>query len=367
MHPLSRPHSLERRQERLRQLLERRKLPLLVVSNPVNIFYLTGFRGSAGVAILGPSEALLWVDPRYTQQAREQARGVEVVEERGSLLKAAGRWLGKRGVKKAGYEDGHLTCAGLRELAGQTPGTVRLTPAGGLVEELRYVKDPEEIECIRNAGRLTAAVLAEVIKQVRPGVRECDLAAEIDYRLRRRGADGAAFETIVASGPRAAWPHARASAKLLKKSELVIFDLGAILRGYAADMTRTFYLGNPSRRVRSLYSAVLEAQQRAVRGLGAGKRGREDVDAAARRALAARGLDGCFTHSTGHGVGLEIHEKPRLARGEWQRLEAGCVVTVEPGVYLEGLGGIRIEDTVLVRRGGREILTPAPKDDWIIM
>jgi Xaa-Pro aminopeptidase len=366
MHPLSRPHSLERRQERLRQLLERRKLPLLLVSNPVNIFYLTGFRGSAGVAILGPSEAFLWVDPRYTQQAREQARGVEVVEERGSLLKAAGRCLGKMGVKKAGYEDGHLTCAGLRELAGQTPGTVRLTPAGGLVEELRYVKDPEEIECIRNAGWLTAAVLAEVIKQVRPGVRECDLAAEIDYRLRRRGADGAAFETIVASGPRAAWPHARASAKLLKKSELVIFDLGAILRGYAADMTRTFYLGNPSRRVRSLYSAVLEAQQRAVRSLGAGKRAR-DVDAAARRALAARGLDGCFTHSTGHGVGLEIHEKPRLARGEQQRLEAGCVVAVEPGVYLEGLGGIRIEDTVLVRRGGGEILTPAPKDDWIIM
>lgn len=256
MHPLSRPHSLERRQERLRQLLERRKLPLLAVSNPVNIFYLTGFRGSAGVAILGPSEAFLWVDPRYTQQAREQARGVEVVEERGSLLKAAGRWLGKRGVKKAGYEDGHLTCAGLRELAGQTPGTVRLTPAGGLIEELRYVKDAEEIECIRSAGQLTCAVFEEVVPHVRPGVRECDLAAEIDYRLRRRGADGAAFETIVASGPRAAWPHARASAKLLKKSELVIFDLGAILRGYAADMTRTFYLGNPSRRVRSLYSEI---------------------------------------------------------------------------------------------------------------
>jgi len=366
MHPLSRPHSLAKRLERLRQLLERRKLPLLVVSSPVNVFYLTGFRGSAGVAIFGASEALLWVDPRYTQQAREQAPGVEVIEERGSLLKAAGRWLGKRGRRAAGYEDGHLTCAGLRELAGQTPGSVRLRPVGELVEELRYVKDPEEVECIRNAGQLTAAVFAEVMRQVRPGVRECDLAAEIDYRLRRRGADGAAFEAIVASGPRAAWPHARASAKLLKKSELVIFDLGAILRGYAADMTRTLYLGNPGRDVRSLYRAVLEAQRRAVRSVGAGKRARE-VDAAARRALAARGLDGCFTHSTGHGVGLEIHEKPRLARGEGQRLEVGCVVTVEPGVYLEGLGGIRIEDTVLVRRGGREILTPAPKDDWIIM
>ena len=318
------------------------------------------------MAIFGPSEALLWVDPRYTQQAREQAPGVEVIEERGSLLKAAGRWLGKRGLKAAGYDDEHLSCAGLRELAGQTPRSMRLRPAGGLVEELPYVKDPDEVECIRNAGGLTAEVFAEVRRHVRPGVRECDLAAEIDYRLRRRGADGAAFETIVVSGPRAAWPHARASAKLLQKSELVIFDLGAILTGYAADMTRTLYLGNPGRDVRRLYAAVLEAQHRAVRSVRAGKQARE-VDAVARRALAARGLDGCFTHSTGHGVGLEIHEKPRLARGERQRLEAGCVVTVEPGVYLEGLGGIRIEDTVLVRRGGREILTPAPKDDWIII
>lgn len=365
MDPDRHPHPVAPRQERLRALLEVRRLPLLVVSNPINIFYLTGFRGSAGFAVLGLSDALLWVDPRYTRQAREQACGVEVIEEKGRLLKAVGRWLGEQRSRVAGYEDGHLTCAGLRELRGYAPARLRLQPAGGLIEELRYTKDAEEVECIRGAGRLTVEVYEEVVRQVRPGVRESDLAAEIEYRMKRRGADGTAFETIVASGPRGAWPHARASSKLLKKSELVIFDVGAILNGYAADMTRTVYLGRPGRRVRSLYGAVREAQQRAGEAVCAGAQA-SDVDAAARRSLARRGLAGYFTHSTGHGVGLEIHEKPRLARGENQRLVAGCVVTVEPGLYLEGFGGIRIEDTVLVDARGSENLTPASKDDWYI-
>jgi len=362
----SRQSPFAKRRERLWVLLEALKLPFLIVSNPVNIFYLTGFRGSAGIAVLGLSEAFLWVDPRYIQQAREQAHGVEVVEEKGGLLKAAGYWLGERRAKVAGFEDGHLTCAGLREVRGHVPSRVRLKPAGGLIEELRCVKDTEEIECIRGAARLTSAVFAEVIRLVQPGVRECDLAAEIEYRMRRGDAEGAAFETIVASGPRGAWPHARASSKLLNKSELVIFDLGAILSGYAADMARTVYVGQPTRRVRSLYGAVREAQQRAVEAARSGVQAR-DVDGAARKALARRGLARYFTHSTGHGVGLEIHEKPRLGRGERRRLAVGCVVTVEPGIYLEGWGGIRIEDTVLVGDSGPEVLTPASKDDWYVV
>jgi Xaa-Pro aminopeptidase len=355
-----------KRRERLWALLEAQKLPYLIVSNPVNIFYLTGFRGSAGIAVVGRSEALLWVDPRYTRQAQEQARGVEVIEEKGSLLTAAACWLGKRHSRGAGFEDVHLTCAGLCELRAHLPPRVRLRPAHGLIEELRCVKDTEEINCIREAGRLTAAVFAEVTGLVRPGVRESDVAAEIEYRMRRRGADGAAFEIIVASGPRGAWPHARASSKLLKKSELVIFDLGAILSGYAADMTRTVYLGQPTRRVRSLYCAVREAQEQAVEAARSGVQAR-DVDSTARKALARRGLARYFTHSAGHGVGLEVHERPRLARGERQRLAVGHVVTVEPGIYLEGFGGIRIEDTVLVGERGPEVLTPASKDDWYVV
>jgi Xaa-Pro aminopeptidase len=227
------------------------------------------------------------------------------------------------------------------------------------------VKDKAEIAQIREAARVTSLVFEGVKRMVEPGVAEADLAAEIDHRFRQHGGEGAAFATIVASGPRSAFPHARSSAKLLKKNELVIFDLGAIISGYAADMTRTVYLGKPDPRTRRMYEAVLSAQRLAIDavkpGHSAGK-----VDSAARRALASRGLSRFFTHSTGHGLGLEIHEKPRLGRGVQQRLVAGNVVTIEPGVYQEGFGGVRIEDTVLVQDGGAEILTAAPKEDWII-
>jgi Xaa-Pro aminopeptidase len=353
------------RQKRLRALMERRRITWLLVTSLTNLFYLTGFRGSAGVGILGLAEALLWVDPRYSLQAREQARGVEVVEEKRTLLTAVGRWLRKKGVRRSGFEPSHLTCAEFDQLGRASRPVVRFKPAGDLVERLREVKDQEEIARLREAGRVTAAVYQEVLPHVRPGVQERDLAAEIEYRMRKKGAEGAAFETIVASGPRAAFPHARASSKLLEKGELVILDLGAILSGYAADMSRTVCLGEASRRIQSLYAAVAEAQCRAVQFVGKGIRAGE-VDAVARRALKERGVDRFFIHSTGHGVGLEIHERPRLGRGEKSRLKPGCVVTVEPGVYLEGLGGIRLEDTVLVGPEGPEVLTPAPKDDWVL-
>jgi len=353
------------RQGRLRTRLERGGLSLLVVTNPVNLYYLTGFRGSVGVAALGLEEAFLWVDPRYTLQAHEQARGVKVIEARKGLLKAVAAWLRSQGRCRVGYEDTHLTCAQFRELKNEESSSVRFQPAGGMVEELRLLKDQSEIALIREAGRITARVFEELLPQVRPGTRESDLEAEIEYRMRRQGAEGAAFESIVASGPRSALPHARASRKLLGKCELVILDLGAILGGYAADMTRTVYLGRPTARVQRLYSAVLAAQREAWEAIHDGCRA-SSVDEAARRVLGRRGLAKYFTHSTGHGVGLEVHEKPRLGRGEKTILMTGCVVTVEPGIYLEGFGGIRIEDTVVVGETAAEILTPAPKDSWAI-
>lgn len=290
---------------------------------------------------------------------------MEVFEEKKPLLSAAARWLSRKGPGAAGYEDDHLSCRAFRVLEREVHRSVRLVPAGGIVEDLRIIKDEDEIEQIREAGRITVEVFEEVLPQVGVGARESDLVAEIEYRMLRKGAEGAAFETIVASGPRGALPHARASSRRLQKDELVILDLGAILGGYAADMTRTVYLGRPSQRVRRLYSAVLEAQRLATESLQAGIRA-GDVDKVARRALARRGLAKYFTHSTGHGVGLEIHERPRVGRGEKTRIEAGCVVTTEPGVYLKGFGGIRIEDTVAVGPEGPEILTTAPKDDWFI-
>jgi Xaa-Pro aminopeptidase len=353
------------RQERLRAVLAARKIGWLLVSGLANVAYLTGFRGSAGLALFGPKEGILWVDPRYTLEAQQQAQGVEVHEERQGLLKAAGRWLSRHRVHRAGYEAAHLTCSEFELLRRETGAGVKLWPAGEPVEELRVVKDAEEIARIRDAGRLTASVFEQVLTQVRPGVKEAELAAEIEYRMRKMGAEGAAFETIVASGSRAASPHARASSKSLQENELVIFDLGAILAGYAADMTRTVHLGEPSARVRGFYEAVLDAQRQAVAACRVGAEGGE-VDAAARRALGRYRLGRYFTHSTGHGVGLEIHERPRLVRGERSRLPAHCVVTAEPGIYISGVGGVRIEDTLLVGPEGPEILTPASKDHWVL-
>ncbi|MGD0224723.1 MAG: Xaa-Pro peptidase family protein [Terriglobia bacterium] len=365
MRPEQSPSPFRARQERLRALMETRGVPFILVTHLANIRYLTGFTGSAGIVLVGPRTGNLWVDPRYTLQAREQAEGVEVVVEKQGILKGAANWLRKNGVREANFEAANFTCAQFEQLRKDTNEILQLKPAGDLIEELRVVKDPGEIEAIRSAGKVTAEVFAELLPQVRPGVVEKDLAAEVEYRMRKKGAEGAAFETIVASGPRSAYPHARPSSKALQESELVIFDLGAILGGYAADMTRTICLGEPTRRVRILYSAVLKAQAGAVRSVRDPTPAGE-VDAVARRILANQGLARYFTHSTGHGVGLEIHERPRLGKGESTCLRSGSVVTVEPGVYLKGIGGIRIEDTVLVGPEGPEILTPASKENWIV-
>jgi Xaa-Pro aminopeptidase len=356
------------RRSRLWGRLEPLGLRFLLISKPIDIYYLTGFRGSAGVLLLGPLQARLWVDPRYTLQAREQSQGATVTETREPLNRAVARWVRRHHPGVVGYQDEHLTCAELARLSHEVRTSkrhvlVRWRPVGFLLDELRMVKDQWEVARIRAAGKVTAEVFREVLPQVQPGVRESDLAAEIEYRMKHSGAQGAAFDTIVASGPHGAWPHARASSRRLRRGELVILDLGAILAGYAADMTRTVYLGAPTRRARELYDAVAEAQQETVRRLRAGMSG-DEVDAVARRCLASRKLGDYFTHSTGHGVGLDVHERPRLGRGEQTLMPAGCVVTVEPGVYIEGYGGVRIEDTVLVGENGPEILTPASRESW---
>ncbi|HUI43939.1 MAG TPA: Xaa-Pro peptidase family protein [Terriglobia bacterium] len=353
------------RRARLEARMEALRLRFVLVTKPVDVFYLTGFRGSAGALVISPGRIRLWVDPRYTLQAREQSRGAEVIETRKSLLRAIGGWARRARPSVVGCQDAHLTGAELAELRRESQGSrgARWRGVGAVLDELRIVKDRWEIERMRQAGGLTARVFGEVLPLVKPGVCECDLAAELEFRMKRGGGEGPAFETIVASGPRGAWPHARASARPLRSGELVIFDLGAILAGYASDMTRTLYLGVPRRRARLLYESVAEAQRETVLSLRAGLRG-GDADAVARHALARRNLERYFTHSTGHGVGLEVHERPRLARGEHTALQAGAVVTVEPGVYVEGYGGVRIEDTVLISESGPEILTPAAKEPW---
>jgi Xaa-Pro aminopeptidase len=247
---------------------------------------------------------------------------------------------------------------GLRKAAGSK---CQWKPVVGLVETLRAKKEPSELAQMRKAAALASEIVGEIGGLLRPGLREFEVAAEIEYRMRKRGASGPAFETIVAFGERSALPHARPTAKRLKKNELVVLDLGAILGHYCSDITRTFYFGRVPARVRRWYRAVQEAQAAAIAAVRGGVRC-GDVDAAARKVLAGYRLDRYFVHSTGHGLGLEVHEDPRLARGQEARLEPGQVVTIEPGVYMEGVGGIRIEDDVAVHANRSEVLTRGSRD-----
>lgn len=343
------------RMERLRRLM-RRDCDVLLVTHLPNVLYLTGFRGSAGVLAVGRDEAVLFVPGLYRTQAREESSEAEVRTDP-DPLRGAGRWLRTRRARRVACEELHLTVAQRELLRHEIGPGLRLGPGGRWVEQLRAIKEPGEIARIRAAQALTARVFEEVLPWVRPGALERDLAAEIEYRIKRHGGQRPGFDTIVASGPRAALPHGRAGGKRLKQNELVIFDLGAILSDYHSDMSRTVFLGDPPARVKRTYRAVQQALERARAKVRPGVPARV-VDSAARDLLARQGLGRYFVHGTGHGLGLEIHEDPRLAPSSEACLAVGNVITLEPGVYIPGWGGIRIEDAVALGPSGPETLTP---------
>ena len=344
------------RVRRLRALALREAEALLVTHLP-NLLYLTGFSGTTGVLVVTASEVTLFTPPLYAEQARREAPSARVRPVGTDPLAAATGWLTHRRPARVAYEKPRLTLSQFEALRQGLGPRVELVGLAGAVERLRAVKDKAEVGLIRDSVQVTAGVFEQVLALVRPGVREIDLAAEIEYRMKQQGARGPAFETIVASGPRAALPHARASRKRLARNELVVFDLGAILSGYHSDMTRTVYLGKPSARVKRTYRAVRDALERARETLAAGVPAAQ-VDRASRSVLGRRGLGRYFVHGTGHGVGLEIHEEPRVGRTSDATLAAGNVITLEPGAYIPGWGGVRIEDVVVVRRRGAETLTP---------
>jgi Xaa-Pro aminopeptidase len=339
--------------------LTERRLDALVVSSPASIRYLTGFTGSNGLLVLSSGSARILTDHRYELQAGTET-ACKVSVARGSLFTAAAKVLtGQRTM--VGFDPRHLSHQAYLELSKASASGLRLLPAAGLVENLRMVKSPGEIDRIRRSCRLASEAFLKLISKLRPGVSEIGFAADIDNRMKRLGAEKPAFETIVAFGDHAAMPHANPGSRLLAENELVLVDMGAFLEGYASDMTRMAFLGRPSRRVRDLHRIVLDAQLGALDAIRDGVTA-ESVDRAARRVLKTHKLDRFFLHSCGHGLGLEIHEAPRLGRGEKTRLRVGMAVTIEPGVYLQKLGGIRIEDTVMVTPHGCEILTPASKE-----
>ncbi len=358
----------------LRSALEGNHLDSLLVTHLPNIRYLCGFTGSAGVLLVADRGCILFTDGRYRTQAKEEVdvHQASVVIARKSPLLAAADWLiaHKRRSTPAslarvsvGIEPESIT-AGMRDrLASVLKGRIkaRLRSAPLLVERARMVKDAAEILLLRQAVELGASLFPIAREKIRPGVSEAEVAAAMEYQARRAGAEAMSFPTILASGPRSAIVHGRASSARIPRRGFVVCDFGVILAGYCSDRTRTVHVGRPSGEARQLYDAVLEAQQAAIAAVRPGVTAAE-VDGAARRVLRKRKLARYFTHSTGHGLGLEIHEAPRLAEGQTQKLEPGMVVTIEPGAYIPGECGVRIEDVVVVTPSGCEVLTPTDKE-----
>lgn len=357
-------NSYAERQARAAQRLAELRLDAVLISYLPNIRYLTGFTGSNGALMLLRERSVFFTDPRYRIQAQAEVAG-DVRICKGPLLQAVAASVSRNRVRRLGFERDHLSYSGYELLKSKMPLKASLEPVAGLIEPLRMVKSPEEIGLIRAAVRTTSDAFEQALRRARAGMTEQDLAAELDYRMRRLGAERPAFETIVAGGERSALPHARPTAEVIGNGGPVVVDLGAMREGYASDMTRTVFFGKPGSQARRLYSAVLEAQMAAIAAVRPGVTAAY-VDRQARDVLRAHGLEREFVHSTGHGLGLEIHEPPRIGKKDKTRLCAGMVITIEPGVYLSGYGGIRIEDTVAVTETGCEVLTPTDKSVRVI-
>jgi len=349
----------QHRRERLLPALESARAGAFFTTALPNVRYLSGFTGSNAALLVTPDRALLFTDPRYQTQAPQES-DCEVKIAKGPLLPEAGKWLKRLRLKSFGFEQNRISFEEYQQLKSVADG-VRFRPLSGTVEELRMVKSPAEVATIRASVQLNSAALEQALDHFRPTMSEVDLAAEIEYRMRLLGADGTAFQTIVASGRRSALPHAHPTDHPIQADQLLLVDMGANVAGYASDMTRTHAVGKLEAKVRRMYRAVLESQLAAIDAVKPGILC-ATVDRAARQVLRSYGLDKLFIHSTGHGLGLEIHERPRVGRRERTKLEPGMVITVEPGVYDEALGGIRIEDTVVVTSKGCEVLTPTGKE-----
>ena len=349
------------RRQALCATLAKLHVDALLVTHLPNIRYLCGFTGSAGVLLVNSADTVFFTDGRYTEQAHAEVRGARVQIEKKSPLAAAAAWLGRKRPSRLGIEADHLTVAMQERLRSLLPKPWRLRSLSGTVERQRILKDASEIAFLRQAVNLGSNLFQPLLKTIRPGVPETTVAAKLEYSARQAGAAGMSFESIVAAGARSALPHGRASSTPIPRRGLVVLDFGVILAGYCSDMTRTVVLGRTTAKERVWYNAVLEAQ---LAGIAAARPGvtAGQVDEACRKVLKQNKLAQYFTHSTGHGVGLEIHEPPRLAAGETTVLETGMVLTIEPGVYIPGQGGVRIEDMILVTETGCEVLTPTSKD-----
>lgn len=344
----------------MRNILEERGIDGFLVTHLPNVRYLTGFSGTNGLCLIGRETSYFLTDFRYHEQSHQEVKGLRITVAKNSLFEQLEKRKLFRGMRRVGIEGNYLPYADYRKLKKTFP-RLRFIPLADVIEGISAVKDEEEIGLIKKAAQISDKVFDEVVKSIKPGVRELEVSAEISYLHKTYGAERDAFETIVASGPRGALPHGIACAKKIRRGEFVTLDFGCVYRGYCCDITRSVSIGEPTRKLREVYRIVSEAQTRAIEAVKSGMIAK-DLDAVARRYIARNGFGKFFGHSLGHGIGLQIHESPRISSQSSYRLRDGNVITIEPGIYLPGIGGVRIEDDVLVMNGKSVALNKAPKE-----
>lgn len=347
------------RLQKLREFMASKGLDGFLVIQPENRRYLSGFTGSFGVLLITQDSAFIATDFRYYEQVERECPGFTLVKVEKQLTDVLPKMMEEAGVKTLGFESFYLTVDEYRKWKRLTRG-VKWVPCEDVVGKIRSVKSPEELQAIRQAISLADEAFQHFCQIVRPGMSEKEAAWEIETFMRTHGADKVAFDLIVASGPNGALPHARASERIIKEGEPIVVDIGCVVNGYCSDLTRTVILGKADDRFREIYSIVLKAQEKAEKAIKPGMRARR-ADSIARKVIEKAGYGPQFGHGLGHGIGLAVHELPRVGKVSRDTLQAGNVITVEPGIYISGWGGIRLEDVVLIKEDGAEVLTRAPK------
>ncbi|KXH87475.1 Xaa-Pro peptidase family protein [Sporosarcina sp. HYO08] len=348
---------------KLREALKEHSVDALLITNPYNRRYMTGFTGSAGVALVSMTDAVFITDFRYTEQAEKQIEGYRIVEHKKTIIEEVAEQAKQMNVQTIGFEKDHMPFGTYEQYHEKV--TADLKPVSGIVEKLRMVKTEDELVILKQAAKIADDAFTHICSYIKPGITELDVATELEFFMRKQGVTSSSFDIIVASGIRGALPHGVASSKKIESGELVTLDFGALYNGYISDITRTVAVGEPSEKLRGIYDVTLAAQELALKMIKPGMTGIE-ADAFARDYIKSKGYGEQFGHSTGHGIGLEVHEGPALSFRSETVLVPNMTVTVEPGIYLPGIGGVRIEDDILITADGNERLTHSTKELLIL-
>ncbi|MGE6369141.1 M24 family metallopeptidase [Planococcus kocurii] len=345
--------------QKLRTEMNSQNIEALLITSSFNLRYITGFTGTAGLAIVTQEKAVFITDFRYTEQANDQVEDFVVVQAEKNLTDEAFKTVKSLAIQTLAFEQDHMTYATAMQYKSKMD--IELQPVSDLVEKIRMVKTPEEITILKAAAKIADDAFEHICGFIRPGLTELEVSNELEFFMRKQGATSSSFDIIVASGLRSALPHGVATDKIIEKGDMVTLDFGALYNGYISDITRTVAVGQPSEKMKEVYDVVLKAQELGVEKIGPGISGIE-ADAIARDYIKSKGYGDAFGHSTGHGIGLEVHEGPGLSFKSETILEPNMAVTVEPGIYLPGIGGVRIEDDILITESGNERLTNSTKE-----